>query len=503
MRRKTIHLSLIVIVAFIISTVAASLPTYAATIQKKPQSNGPAYVDPQWENGKQASHAIHIQVTTNPSNLAIQYADSHWSWTKYDHSTDWACQKGDNIPADNCVQTADAYSPYVMQPNFQCAEFVSRALATEGLMPNLGSNDSQSAYGAYLYNGTYYDLWNTGTASVVGLYDFLINSGSGIDIGDQPTLASPGDVVFYYAGAVTPANREHVEILTSVGTTPGGSDTLADSHNFAGYHMAYANSGYYNSSGNFVPFARTIIHLKTNGSSGNRARMVGQVDFNGDGISDFVVYDNGVWTVKSGAPPYQYLVEGLQLGSATSIPFIGNFDGHNDFVVYDNGVWTVKSGAPPYQYLVEGLQLGGVTDVPLLGDFNGDGVNDFVIDSGGLWVVKSGAPPYQYLVEGLQLGGATDIPLIGKFDGHSDFVIDSGGQWTVKSGAPPYQYLIEGLQLGSATDVPLLGDFNGDGVSDFVIDSGGQWTVKSGVPPYQYLVEGLQLGSSTSIPLTN
>src|SRR5579884_3726643 len=48
-------------------------------------------------------------------NAAVAYADSHW-----------------NCATAACTSRVSAGSP---QPSFQCAEFVARALAAEGLVP--------------------------------------------------------------------------------------------------------------------------------------------------------------------------------------------------------------------------------------------------------------------------------------------------------------------------------------------------------------------------------
>eukprot|EP01113_Clastostelium_recurvatum_P024285 TRINITY_DN28_c0_g1_i2.p1 TRINITY_DN28_c0_g1~~TRINITY_DN28_c0_g1_i2.p1 ORF type:complete len:204 (+),score=33.29 TRINITY_DN28_c0_g1_i2:70-612(+) len=44
------------------------------------------------------------------------------------------------------------------QPNYQCAEFVSRSLAAGGYIPGIGPHDSQNSYLNYKHNGVAYDL---------------------------------------------------------------------------------------------------------------------------------------------------------------------------------------------------------------------------------------------------------------------------------------------------------------------------------------------------------
>jgi len=65
------------------------------------------------------------------------------------------------------------------QPNYQCAEFVARTLASTGKIPGLTSGSAQSAYGSYKYNGVTYDLLWTSKKSggPLGLEDFLIAAG--------------------------------------------------------------------------------------------------------------------------------------------------------------------------------------------------------------------------------------------------------------------------------------------------------------------------------------
>jgi len=65
------------------------------------------------------------------------------------------------------------------QPNYECAEFVARSLATAGWMPNLGSLAAQSSYGSYVYGGKTYDLlWvSDKQGGPLGLREYLIAVG--------------------------------------------------------------------------------------------------------------------------------------------------------------------------------------------------------------------------------------------------------------------------------------------------------------------------------------
>lgn len=167
------------------------------------------------------------------TNAAVQYADSYWNCTN-----------------PSCTSTVSAGTA---QPNFECAEFVARALSMEGLVPGLNSGSSQSAYGNYhAQDGKTYDLlwvgWTTASkysTGINGLYQYLIDNGIGSDIGNHPSEAVPGDVVIYHEG------QGHTSLLVQTGSSP-----LVDAHNNARYHVGYTE-GYSD---------LTIIHVYTSGN---------------------------------------------------------------------------------------------------------------------------------------------------------------------------------------------------------------------------------------------
>ena len=167
------------------------------------------------------THPAHAQVRTNAdASSAIQYADS------YCNCADAACS--------STINAGDA------QPNFECAEFVARALAAEGLVPRLDSSSPQSNFQRYTASdgNTYNLLWPSsnnsggGGGGIRGLEDYLLNTGIGTDIGDSPSQAAPGDVVFYYA------NSNHTSIIVDTSNGP-----VVDAHNVAEYHIEYTEGG--------------------------------------------------------------------------------------------------------------------------------------------------------------------------------------------------------------------------------------------------------------------
>lgn len=147
----------------------------------------------------------------------VQFADTHWSWTAWNDATP-------------VVDGAD-------QDLYQCAEFVARSMAAAGLIPGLNPNSPQNNYLNYkASNGKVYDLLLiTPTAPYNTIYDYLMDSGAGIDVGDQPALAKPGDFVVTYLGANGVAS--HMGLIATAPTAT--AEATVDAHNHARYHYGY------------------------------------------------------------------------------------------------------------------------------------------------------------------------------------------------------------------------------------------------------------------------
>jgi hypothetical protein len=217
-----------------------------------------------------ASNAV-----TDPGDPAIQYADSHWN------CTDPSCS--------STVAEGDA------QPNFQCAEFVSRSLAADGLIPGLTQDSDQSAYQYYkAQNGQNYDLlwvgWTSsdGYDTTPGLYQFLTDTGLASDIGNDPADAAPGDVVIYHEG------DGHTGLLIQTGTTVNGSDTIIDAHNNARYHAPYE-----------LYSSLTILHIHRHLSSSTSSSPVtawgaNRLDILGIGINNATYHNSWYGSAWSG-----------------------------------------------------------------------------------------------------------------------------------------------------------------------------------------------------------
>jgi len=150
--------------------------------------------------------------------LEVQFANTHWNWTAWNDSTP--------------VAFGDA------QPNYQCAEFVARALAAAGLVPGLSPDAPQSDYFDYTApNGKVYDLLLiSDLPQYNNLYAYLMDSGIGQDVGDQPTQAQPGDIVVTYLGP--DGTPSHTGLVAQAPTAT--SEATVDAHNNARLDYGYS-----------------------------------------------------------------------------------------------------------------------------------------------------------------------------------------------------------------------------------------------------------------------
>ena len=242
----------------------------------------------------QAGVPAPIQATKGSGCDAICWADANWN------ADDYAGNAG-NASGHDCAGFDDSAGQYVacdaralaalgdFQPDYQCSEFVARALAQDGLVPGLTSGGT-GQFGAVSYNSypfsdatgatgasggdMRYNLLGVGTPGAPGLYDYLMDSGIGVNEHQNLAAAAPGDVVFFYTGGISDGNREHVMLITSLvryadrSQGIGGWDALVDGHNRAAYHSLLSTlvAGDY-------PFE--VIHLRATHGTATAMQMSG------------------------------------------------------------------------------------------------------------------------------------------------------------------------------------------------------------------------------------
>ena len=208
-------------------------------------------------------------------------------------------------------------------------------------------------------------------------------------------------------------------------------------------------------------------------------------DFDGDGISDFGVFDgnNGNWYVLSSTG--SSLVWAEPWGWPGAIPVRGDYDGdgRGDLAVFDSNtgnwyVWSVANGLVTWA-----TPWGWPGAIPVPGDYDGDARSDLaVFDSNtGSWYAWSLASGL--LEWGRSWGWPGAVPVSGDYDGdaRSDLAVFDvyAGNWYVWS-------LRNGLVVWASVwgwpgARPVSGDFDGDARSDLAaFDSiTGHWYVTS------------------------
>jgi hypothetical protein len=149
--------------------------------------------------------------------VEVRFADTHWDWTAWNDPTQVAFGSG--------------------QPDYQCAEFVARALAAAGLVPGLAPDAPQDDYFHYhAPNGQVYDLLLiTPLPQYKTIYDFLMDSGLATDVGDDEADAQPGDMIVTYLGYNGEAS--HMGLIATAPTAT--AEATVDAHNNARYRYGY------------------------------------------------------------------------------------------------------------------------------------------------------------------------------------------------------------------------------------------------------------------------
>jgi len=222
-------------------------------------------------------------------------------------------------------------------------------------------------------------------------------------------------------------------------------------------------------------------------------------DFDGDGAWDLAVYREltGDWFIistaaiagGSGAMAY-----GLQWGAPGLAPVSGDFngDGTSDFAVFDEnaGKWYIAAAEPSGAdvrigpIVAAGLSWGGPGNVTVRGDYNGDGFGDLAVyhEAAGRWYVRRLGWDGVTLVNGLGWGFPGSIPVPGDYNGdgigdHAAYSKETG-QWSILSGAGDGVILWD-MQWGGDMFMPVSGDYDGDGTNDLALytPSDGTWYI--------------------------
>jgi len=205
------------------------------------------------------------------------------------------------------------------------------------------------------------------------------------------------------------------------------------------------------------------------------------VDFDGDGVTDVAVYEEGTgnWFVMDSSS--SFFSPALNFGGAGFVPVPGDYDGDGvtDAAVYEEstGNWFFVGSTSGF-----GSQLGfgGAGFIPVPGDYDGDGVMDAAVyeESTGNWFFVGSTSGFN---SQLGFGGTGFIPVPEDYDG--DGVMDAAvyeeatGNWFVIGSTSGFFNLA--LAFGGEGFIPVPGDYDGDGVMDAAVYEGatGNWFV--------------------------
>ncbi len=266
------------------------------------------------------------------------------------------------------------------------------------------------------------------------------------------------------------------------------------------------------------------------------------VDFNGDGKTDFIRQEKGVWDDDDIDTAQVYLSNGdgtfakqdltdwqVMKGDQTNL-IVGDYngDGKSDFIRQEKGIWddddidtaqvylSNGDGTFAKQELTDWQQMKGDLTNLIVGDYNGDGKTDFIrqekrywddddIDTAKVYLANGdGTFAKQDLTDWQQMKGDQTNLIVGDYngDGKSDFIRQEKGAWDNDEGNTANVYLSNGdgtfakqdltdwqQMKGDLTNL-IVGDYNGDGKSDFIRQEKGGWDDDEGNTANVYLSNG-------------
>ncbi len=280
-------------------------------------------------------------------------------------------------------------------------------------------------------------------------------------------------------------------------------------------------------SGSFLALEQDLIWTGTGTSSELGETAAGIGDWDGDGLDDLALGEQGV------GDPTAHLVLGsaaLASGTIGDVAELSLYtsandgwpglelvqcqdldgDGLSDWVVsyyYSNTLWIIEPGLSGTMYIDDAadIELVGQSsvgyfgyDFAAVGDYDGDGLNDLAVTeyrkgsgySGGWWLVPGGTEKSGSVedVAILDVGGTSAYQFDGRTIAGGDITGDGLAEVVVGSANTNSVSIYRGGQSGTLTtdeadivfssdddigflgdEVAFLGDVSGDGVGDFAI----------------------------------
>jgi hypothetical protein len=199
--------------------------------------------------------------------------------------------------------------------------------------------------------------------------------------------------------------------------------------------------------------------------------LAARFDFDGDRISDEVIYrpTTGTWWFSASSANGE--ARATQFGLATDKVVAADYDGdlRTDFAIYRNGEWHILGSTSGYSVKVFGLS----SDIPQPGDYDGDGRADLAVyrQSDGTWYILQSTLGFTAVPFGI----STDIPQAADYDGdrRMDAAVYRSGTWYIMGSTAGFS----AMQFGLTGDRPVPADYDGDGRVDVAVYRGGVWHI--------------------------
>ncbi|HEV8116428.1 MAG TPA: hypothetical protein VGP53_09335 [Acidimicrobiales bacterium] len=147
---------------------------------------------------------------------------------------------------------------------------------------------------------------------------------------------------------------------------------------------------------------------------GNRRGFPVAGDFDGDGVDDVAVYDDGTWEIRLTGTGATSTVTGFGTGSwPNTVPVAGDWDGDGTDGIgfFRNGTWTLRQTTTggdlaPFTYRP------GRNPYPVVGDWDGDGIDTVGVKArkGSTWQLNNANDPSAPEIA-FDLGTSTDLPV--------------------------------------------------------------------------------------------